>query len=50
MVAVTGLFVILFFVYPGPLVEAAGVAAKSLFFDAYSDEVGPTPLPATPRA
>jgi len=31
MLAVTGLFVILFFVYPGPLVEAAGVAAKSLF-------------------
>jgi len=31
MVAVTGLFVILFFVYPGPLVEAAGIAAKSLF-------------------
>jgi NADH-quinone oxidoreductase subunit N len=31
MVAVTGLFVILFFVYPGPLVEAAGVAARSLF-------------------
>jgi NADH-quinone oxidoreductase subunit N len=31
MVAVTGLFVILFFVYPGPLVEAAGAAAKSLF-------------------
>jgi len=31
MVAVTGLFVILFFVYPGPLVDAAGVAAKSLF-------------------
>jgi len=31
MVAVSGLFVILFFVYPGPLVEAAGVAAKSLF-------------------
>jgi len=31
MVAVTGLFVILFFIYPGPLVEAAGVAAKSLF-------------------
>jgi NADH-quinone oxidoreductase subunit N len=28
---VTGLFVILFFVYPGPLVDAAGVAAKSLF-------------------
>jgi NADH-quinone oxidoreductase subunit N len=31
MVAVTGLLVILFFVYPGPLVEAAGAAAKSLF-------------------
>jgi len=31
MVAATGLFVMLFFVYPGPLVEAAGVAAKSLF-------------------
>lgn len=31
IVAVTGLFVILFFVYPGPLVDAAGVAAKSLF-------------------
>src|SRR5467141_1938677 len=31
MVAATGLFVILFFVYPGPLVEAAGIAAKSLF-------------------
>jgi NADH-quinone oxidoreductase subunit N len=31
MVAVTGLFVVLFFVYPGPLVEAAGAAAKSLF-------------------
>jgi NADH-quinone oxidoreductase subunit N len=31
MVAATGLFVILFFVYPGPLVDAAGVAAKSLF-------------------
>jgi hypothetical protein len=28
---VTGLFVILFFAYPGPLVEAAAVAAKSLF-------------------
>src|SRR6202163_346839 len=27
----TGLFVILFFAYPSPLVEAAGVAAKSLF-------------------
>jgi NADH-quinone oxidoreductase subunit N len=31
VLAVTGLFVILFFVYPGPLVDAAGVAAKSLF-------------------
>ncbi len=31
IVAMTGLFVILFFVYPGPLVEAAAVAAKSLF-------------------
>jgi NADH-quinone oxidoreductase subunit N len=31
MLAVTGLFVLLFFIYPGPLVEAAGVAAKSLF-------------------
>ena len=31
MLAVTGLFVILFFIYPGPLVDAAGVAAKSLF-------------------
>jgi NADH-quinone oxidoreductase subunit N len=31
IVAVTGIFVILFFVYPGPLVEAAAVAAKSLF-------------------
>jgi len=29
--AVTGLFVVLFFIYPGPLVDAAGVAAKSLF-------------------
>jgi hypothetical protein len=28
---VTGLFVILFFVYPGPLVDAAAAAAKSLF-------------------
>ena len=27
----TGLFVILFFAYPGPLVEAAATAAKSLF-------------------
>jgi len=31
MLGVTGLFVLLFFVYPGPLVEAAGAAAKSLF-------------------
>jgi len=31
VLGVTGLFVLLFFVYPGPLVEAAGVAAKSLF-------------------
>ncbi len=31
MVAVTGLFVILFFIYPGPLVDAAATAAKSLF-------------------
>jgi len=31
VLAVSGLFVILFFVYPGPLVDAAGVAAKSLF-------------------
>ena len=31
VLGVTGLFVILFFVYPGPLVDAAGVAAKSLF-------------------
>jgi NADH-quinone oxidoreductase subunit N len=31
VLAVTGLFVLLFFVYPGPLVEAAGAAAKSLF-------------------
>ncbi len=31
VLAVTGLFNLLFFVYPGPLVEAANVAAKSLF-------------------
>jgi NADH-quinone oxidoreductase subunit N len=31
VLGVTGLFVVLFFVYPGPLVDAAGVAAKSLF-------------------
>ncbi len=31
VVAVTGLFVLLFFVYPAPLVNAASAAAKSLF-------------------
>jgi NADH-quinone oxidoreductase subunit N len=31
VLAVAGLFNILFFVYPGPLVSAATVAAKSLF-------------------
>jgi NADH-quinone oxidoreductase subunit N len=31
VLAVTGLFNLLFFVYPGPLIEAAGTAAKSLF-------------------
>ena len=31
VLAVTGLFNLLFFVYPGPLVEAASAAAKSLF-------------------
>jgi NADH-quinone oxidoreductase subunit N len=31
VLAVTGLFVILFCVYPGPLVDAAGAAAQSLF-------------------
>jgi NADH-quinone oxidoreductase subunit N len=31
VLAVAGLFVLLFFVYPGPLVDAAAVAAKSLF-------------------
>jgi NADH-quinone oxidoreductase subunit N len=31
VLGVTGLFNLLFFVYPGPLVEAASVAAKSLF-------------------
>jgi NADH-quinone oxidoreductase subunit N len=31
VLAVTGLFNILFFVYPGPLIEAANAAAKSLF-------------------
>jgi NADH-quinone oxidoreductase subunit N len=31
VLAVAGLFVLLFFVYPAPLVNAAAVAAKSLF-------------------
>src|SRR5262245_56296408 len=31
VLAVTGLFNLLFFAYPGPLIEAADVAAKSLF-------------------
>ena len=31
VLAVAGLFNILFFVYPGPLVSAATAAAKSLF-------------------
>jgi NADH-quinone oxidoreductase subunit N len=31
VLAVTGLFNLLFFVYPGPLIEAATAAAKSLF-------------------
>jgi NADH-quinone oxidoreductase subunit N len=31
VLAVSGLFNLLFFVYPGPLVEAASIAAKSLF-------------------
>jgi len=31
VLALTGLFVLLFFVYPGPLVDAAAAAAKSLF-------------------
>ena len=31
VLAVAGLFNLLYFVYPGPLVEAANVAAKSLF-------------------
>jgi NADH-quinone oxidoreductase subunit N len=31
VLAVTGLFVLLFFFYPAPLVDAAGAAAKSLF-------------------
>jgi NADH-quinone oxidoreductase subunit N len=31
VLAASGLFNLLYFVYPGPLVEAAGVAAQSLF-------------------
>jgi NADH-quinone oxidoreductase subunit N len=31
VLAVSGLFNLLFFVYPGPLVAAANAAAKSLF-------------------
>jgi NADH-quinone oxidoreductase subunit N len=31
VLGVTGLFVILFSIYPGPLLDAAGIAAKSLF-------------------
>jgi NADH-quinone oxidoreductase subunit N len=31
VLAVTGLFNLLFFIYPGPLVDAANAAAKSLF-------------------
>ena len=31
VLGVTGLFVLLFFIYPGPLVDAAAAAAKSLF-------------------
>ena len=31
VLGVTGLFNLLYFVYPGPLVQAAGAAAKSLF-------------------
>jgi NADH-quinone oxidoreductase subunit N len=31
VLAVTGLFVLLFFVYPAPLIDAAATAAKSLF-------------------
>jgi NADH-quinone oxidoreductase subunit N len=31
VLGVTGLFVLLFFVYPAPLVDAAAAAAKSLF-------------------
>jgi NADH-quinone oxidoreductase subunit N len=31
VLGVTGLFNLLFFIYPGPLIEAANAAAKSLF-------------------
>ena len=31
ILAVSGLFTIFYFVYPAPLIEAAGVAARSLF-------------------
>jgi NADH-quinone oxidoreductase subunit N len=31
VLAVTGLFNLLFFAYPSPLIEAADAAAKSLF-------------------
>jgi NADH-quinone oxidoreductase subunit N len=31
VLGVSGLFVLLFFVYPAPLVDAAAAAAKSLF-------------------
>jgi NADH-quinone oxidoreductase subunit N len=31
VMALGGLFVVLFWIYPGPLVEAASAAAKSLF-------------------
>jgi NADH-quinone oxidoreductase subunit N len=31
VLGLSGLAVLLFFIYPGPLVDAAGVAAKSLF-------------------
>jgi NADH-quinone oxidoreductase subunit N len=31
VLAVTGLFNLLFFIYPAPLIEAANAAAKSLF-------------------
>ena len=31
VLGITGLFNLLFFVYPAPLITAAGIAAKSLF-------------------